>query len=103
MIFGIWMKLQFFFLNRSHFLIALILQAIFFNPTVATVDGDWFEWSPFSDCSATCGGGIMTRNRTCDNPEFGGNDCVGESTDTQNCGEDPCPSTYPTSEYFKQL
>ena len=45
----------------------------------------------------------MTRNRTCDNPEFGGNDCVGESTDTQNCGEDPCPSTYPTSEYFKQL
>ena len=78
--------------NNNNFHIVLQLQAtILLNPTV---DGDWFEWSQFSDCSATCGGGIMTRNRTCDNPEFGGNDCVGESTDTQNCGEIPCPSTY---------
>lgn len=56
----------------------------------------WGEWSPFGDCPVTCGGGTQERTRVCDSPapEFGGADCVGDSMETQECGNDPCPSKY---------
>ena len=31
-------------------------------------EGHWGPWSELSDCSAHCGPGIRTKNRTCDNP-----------------------------------
>ena len=56
----------------------------------------WGEWSPFGDCPVTCGGATQDRTRVCDSPppEFGGLDCIGDSTTTQECGNDPCPSMY---------
>ena len=61
---------------------------------ILIVDGMWSEWSEFGDCSVTCGGGTQERTRTCTNPapEFGGDDCVGDSLETQDCGTNPCPS-----------
>ena len=60
------------------------------------VDGQWCNWSPFSDCSVTCGGGEMTRTRYCNSPvpENGGADCEGSDTDTASCGEDNCPGEF---------
>ncbi|XP_033759819.1 coadhesin-like [Pecten maximus] len=51
------------------------------------VDGTWTDWPEWSTCSVTCGDGIMTRNRTCDNPppSFGGNDCEGLTSENQSC------------------
>ncbi|RNA19970.1 A disintegrin and metallo ase with thrombospondin motifs 20, partial [Brachionus plicatilis] len=56
------------------------------------VDGGFSEWSEFTSCSRSCGGGVRKRYRTCDNPEpkNGGKYCVGkrvwyESCNTQNC------------------
>ncbi|XP_021339260.1 hemicentin-1-like [Mizuhopecten yessoensis] len=51
------------------------------------VNGIWNDWQSWSDCSATCGNGDMTRNRTCDNPppSFGGNYCEGTATENQSC------------------
>ena len=31
-------------------------------------EGHWGPWSALSECSATCGPGIQTKNRKCDNP-----------------------------------
>ncbi|XP_065656134.1 uncharacterized protein LOC136081827 isoform X2 [Hydra vulgaris] len=57
------------------------------------VDGGLSEWSPFSECSATCGDGKKTRKRTCTNPPPSGNgkDCVGVLTETDACDLGQCP------------
>lgn len=57
------------------------------------VDGGFTAWSAYTKCSSTCGGGTQERTRSCANPEpaHGGKECVGPTTDTRQCGEDPCP------------
>ena len=52
----------------------------------------WLEWEDWASCNVTCGGGVQSRNRTCDGPYFGGLECSGTSVDFQTCGENPCPS-----------
>ena len=51
------------------------------------VDGGWNDWSVWDTCSVTCGGGSQGRNRSCSNPspQYGGNDCVGDVFDSQDC------------------
>ncbi|XP_078680902.1 cartilage intermediate layer protein 2-like [Branchiostoma floridae x Branchiostoma belcheri] len=58
------------------------------------VDGGWSDWGPWSACSVTCGVGMETRDRTCDNPApaNGGADCDGLDQETQVCDTGvPCP------------
>lgn len=58
------------------------------------VDGQWSNWSAYTVCSLTCGGGEQHRNRTCSNPEpqFGGKTCPGAATGQRHCNTKPCPS-----------
>ncbi|XP_072663464.1 semaphorin-5A isoform X2 [Canis lupus baileyi] len=57
------------------------------------VDGVWSCWSPWSKCSATCGGGHYMRTRSCTNPApaYGGDICLGLHTEEAVCNTDPCP------------
>lgn len=57
------------------------------------VDGGWAYWGDYSGCSAECGGGEQTRERTCTKPapENGGADCEGDGEEMKACNEDPCP------------
>ena len=62
----------------------------------STVDGKYTEWTNWTDCSMTCGGGTQGRTRTCTNPApaNGGRDCKdqGEALETRECNTEPCPS-----------
>ncbi|XP_039512123.1 SCO-spondin [Pimephales promelas] len=59
------------------------------------VDGQWSDWTPWSDCGVSCGGGLMVRNRSCSNPppKNGGRDCDGMSRQTHACNTHSCGTT----------
>jgi uncharacterized repeat protein (TIGR01451 family) len=53
--------------------------------TPCPIDGGWTSWSA---CSATCGGGTQTRTCTNPAPQYGGANCVGDSS--QSCNTHAC-------------
>ncbi|KAM5147900.1 hemicentin-1 [Mantella aurantiaca] len=57
------------------------------------VDGSWLDWSPWEECSKTCGSGKQTRTRVCKIPsgEEEGKMCDGKAIDTRVCNNKPCP------------
>ncbi|XP_053739624.1 A disintegrin and metalloproteinase with thrombospondin motifs 3 isoform X2 [Synchiropus splendidus] len=59
-------------------------------------DGSWGAWSKFGSCSRTCGGGVRSRNRHCNNPPpaYGGRDCPGSAFDYQMCNTEECAGPY---------
>ncbi|XP_029470578.1 LOW QUALITY PROTEIN: A disintegrin and metalloproteinase with thrombospondin motifs 13 [Rhinatrema bivittatum] len=64
------------------------------NP-LAVVHGAWSSWSPFTSCSRSCGGGVLTRSRQCNNPRpaFGGQGCNGPDLQAEMCNTQACPTT----------
>ena len=71
------------------------------NPTCLllfrAVDGVWSAWKPWGDCPVTCGTGMHTRERSCDNPApaYGGDACQGPDTDQRVCADWDCPGKKP--------
>ena len=63
------------------------------NTDECPVDGGWSEFGEWSECSATCGGGIQSRTRSCTNPvrAHGGTDCEGVGKENQSCNTQKCP------------
>ena len=62
------------------------------------VDGGFTNWSPFSQCTKTCGGGSQVRSRNCSNPkpQFGGKTCdhLGADDESRKCNTFFCPGAY---------
>lgn len=58
------------------------------------IDGNYTEWSEWSDCSLTCGGGLKTRARQCTSPppQYGGKTCerLGRANETLSCSKGKC-------------
>ncbi|CAJ0947097.1 unnamed protein product, partial [Mesorhabditis belari] len=47
--------------------------------------GQWHDWSEWSQCSCTCGDGMKQRRRECN-----GNNCQGQDFEQQPCNMGPC-------------
>lgn len=64
-----------------------------------SVDGGYTEWSEFSECTVTCGGGVRERTRECSNPapENNGIDCekLGPAKESDICNNEACPTEPP--------
>lgn len=62
---------------------------------VCPVDGNYSNWSPFSSCSRSCGGGNQSRQRQCNSPTpvGDGRNCshLGPSSETRLCNTQKCP------------
>lgn len=55
-------------------------------------DCRWYDWSPWSYCSKSCGQGWKSRKRTVAlQPRHGGLECDGASEDFDHCNEVDCP------------
>nr|DBA25392.1 TPA: hypothetical protein GDO54_012926 [Pyxicephalus adspersus] len=65
------------------------------------LDGGWGPWSLWSSCSSSCGDGIQTRRRKCDNPtpQNGGRGCMGSEEQQRQCQGPTCPEPEPWSEW----
>ncbi|XP_053377847.1 SCO-spondin-like isoform X2 [Mercenaria mercenaria] len=57
------------------------------------VDGYWGGWQEWSTCGVSCGGGQISRSRSCEypDPNIKGDPCKGDSTETKPCNTDKCP------------
>ncbi|XP_006116580.2 A disintegrin and metalloproteinase with thrombospondin motifs 12 isoform X1 [Pelodiscus sinensis] len=70
------------------------------NPEM--INGGWGTWSSWSHCTRTCGAGVQSAERHCNNPEpqFGGRYCTGERKRYRMCNILPCRRDTPT---FRQM
>ena len=57
-----------------------------------SVRGSWSEYGEWSECSVDCGGGTLTRSRTCNNPTpaSGIAICEGDAEQKQSCDTNTC-------------
>ncbi len=57
------------------------------------MNGQWSDWSIGTVCSVTCGSGVTTNSRACDDPPpaGGGADCAGNATEEIACDMGTCP------------
>ena len=49
------------------------------------VHGQWEQWSSWSECSSSCGTGLLRRRRECVGQLYGGNACAGSGHQTVEC------------------
>ncbi|XP_031426378.1 A disintegrin and metalloproteinase with thrombospondin motifs 12 isoform X2 [Clupea harengus] len=63
-----------------------------------TVNGGWGQWSTWSHCTRTCGAGVQSAERECNQPkpEFGGTYCTGERKRYRICNINPCAKKHPS-------
>uniref|UniRef100_A0A8C5NEU0 A disintegrin and metalloproteinase with thrombospondin motifs 7-like n=1 Tax=Gouania willdenowi TaxID=441366 RepID=A0A8C5NEU0_GOUWI len=63
-----------------------------------SIHGGWGSWGEWSACSRTCGAGVESAERDCDDPipKYGGRYCLGERRRHKICNTAACPHELPT-------
>ena len=56
----------------------------------------WTSWSDWGGCSSSCGPGLQSRTRTCQNPGVSAltNSCPGDSTNYRVCTDSSCKTIF---------
>ena len=55
-----------------------------------SVNCTWSVWTPWDDCSASCGGGVKLRSRFVKEAALNGGNCDGKSAESQACRTTAC-------------
>ena len=66
-----------------------------------TVDCTWLDWSHWSACNQTCGGGQRYRIRVSSPALYGGKNCSGASEEKETCNSQPCSGNICVSDFKK--
>lgn len=67
-----------------------LTQANLWEPVPVQI-GNWGAWSPYSECSRTCGVGYSYSRRNCDNPRpINAEWCNGNQVRIKVCNQQPC-------------
>ena len=68
----------------------VLYSIVFFE--IIPVNGNWGEWSSSGSCSKACGGGVISKTRSCDSPAPSGSgaDCEGDANTDEPCNEQAC-------------
>ncbi|CAE7739327.1 Sspo [Symbiodinium sp. CCMP2592] len=68
--------------------------------TNVCVDCEWSDWTAWTNCSATCGGGMQERGRgIAVEVEGYGKNCTGDAEEKQKCNTQDCPVDCETSDW----
>ncbi|KAM8961416.1 A disintegrin and metalloproteinase with thrombospondin motifs 12 [Pelodytes ibericus] len=67
-----------------------------------SINGGWGAWTAWTHCTRTCGAGVQSAERKCNNPEpkYGGKYCTGERKRYRTCKTFPCAKDTPS---FRQM
>uniref|UniRef100_A0A665VKH1 SCO-spondin n=1 Tax=Echeneis naucrates TaxID=173247 RepID=A0A665VKH1_ECHNA len=62
------------------------------NDSTCLFDGQWSSWTPWGQCSVSCGAGLKSRYRFCPGPQQSGSGllCLGPHREDQVCISSPC-------------
>ena len=77
------------------------LHLNYFSLFFMTVNGIWSLWIDFTSCTKSCGGGIKSSQRICNNPapKNEGIECEGATKiDNKTCNSQKCPGIKNTAE-----
>ena len=66
------------------------------------VDGGWSDWQNVTNCSTTCGEGVIIQQRTCTqpSPSCGGRECSGINITNNSCNNKCSPGKYVKYSYM---
>ena len=54
----------------------------------------WDQWTDWSGCDVTCGGGVTSRSRNFKNGDVGDFGCdIGDASETADCENQDCPGS----------
>ncbi len=88
--------------NFSHFFFDLTLYPLHMHThTHSGVDGQWSVWTPWGQCSVSCGAGLQSRYRFCSSPQRSGSSlpCLGPHREDQVCIIAPCDREFVLSRF----
>ncbi|KAK6306826.1 hypothetical protein J4Q44_G00219740 [Coregonus suidteri] len=79
--------------EKTKMLWCLAVLQLFLAPALLLPNGEyWEEWSPYGECSRSCGSGVTMRTRRCVTQRTdGGNSCVGPDKSYRSCNIQDCP------------
>ncbi|KAJ3609509.1 hypothetical protein NHX12_024030 [Muraenolepis orangiensis] len=60
------------------------------SPAAICLEGQWLEWSPWSQCSVTCSAGTEQRQRRCSSAAHSWAECQGEHQERRGCSKPSC-------------
>lgn len=74
------------------------------NTHSSIVDGQWSTWTPWGQCSVSCGTGLRSRYHFCTSPHRSGSGlpCLGPHRDDQVCITTPCDREFSLYNMWQQ-